>query len=170
MSPLTLESIYNKSKYTIYLDMDGVLCNFDKQFKKLSNIQNRKDPCEKIQTNVFDFLNSQDEKFWSEMEWMPDGKQLWDYVKKLNVCICSTPIDTVSCKKGKKIWVKNNIDKPIKIILTQTKEQYAAPSHILIDDREGNINKWVKVGGIGILHTSTKNSIKLLNKYLANRG
>ena len=43
-------------------------------------------------------------------------------------------------------------------------KNYAAPNHILIDDRESNIDQWRAAGGIGILHTSASNTIQQLKK------
>ena len=44
------------------------------------------------------------------------------------------------------------------------KQKYAAPNHILIDDRKSNIDQWVSRGGVGILHTSTADTIRQLKK------
>jgi len=44
------------------------------------------------------------------------------------------------------------------------KKKYAAPNHVLIDDRKDNIEGWESEGGVGILHTSAEDTIaKLLN-------
>ena len=37
---------------------------------------------------------------------------------------------------------------------------------ILIDDREKNIREWEKAGGIGILHTSTKDTLRKLKRII----
>jgi hypothetical protein len=42
------------------------------------------------------------------------------------------------------------------------KQKYSGENNILIDDREDNIQQWKDKGGIGILHTSTANTIKQL--------
>ena len=44
------------------------------------------------------------------------------------------------------------------------KYQYAAPNHILIDDRLVSIEPWVNAGGIGILHTSAVDTIEQLKE------
>ena len=66
---------------------------------------------------------------------------------------------------GKRIWRKRNLPST-KLILAQAikKQNYAAPNHILIDDRESNIDQWIKAGGIGILHTDTASTIKKLKE------
>ena len=66
---------------------------------------------------------------------------------------------------GKRLWVKNNMP-GIKLTLAQAyaKQNYAAPNHILIDDRADNINQWEAAGGIGILHTSTASTLTKLKE------
>jgi len=54
----------------------------------------------------------------------------------------------------------------VKLTLAQAylKKNYAAPNHILIDDRKSNIDEWRAEGGIGILHTSAADTIRQLKK------
>jgi hypothetical protein len=47
---------------------------------------------------------------------------------------------------------------------SKNKQKYAAPNHVLIDDRKDIIERWEEAGGVGILHTSTKNTIECLRK------
>ena len=59
----------------------------------------------------------------------------------------------------------NNLDGYDKILTTVSgadKHKYAAPNHILIDDRMKAIGPWRKAGGIGILHKDTKDTIAKL--------
>ena len=44
------------------------------------------------------------------------------------------------------------------------KHEYAAPNHILIDDRDKAILPWREAGGIGILHTSANDTIAQLKE------
>jgi hypothetical protein len=46
----------------------------------------------------------------------------------------------------------------------QRKADFAGPGKILIDDRKDTIDSWNANGGIGILHTSTANTIEQLQK------
>ena len=154
-----------QSKYTIFLDMDGVLCNFVKAFRTIAGFEPGESSADN-KNSVYTVLQNVPIEFWSKMTWMSDGKELWNYVKNLNVKICSTPIDTNTCINGKKYWCKVNLGAQITVILTATKEDYASPTHILIDDREKNINKWAKASGIGILHKNTKDTLRQLEKIL----
>jgi hypothetical protein len=100
------------------------------------------------------------------MQWMPDGKQLWDYIKKYNPSLLSAPSKKASSRFGKRLWVDKNIP-GTKLILAsaEKKQNYSKKDHILIDDREDNISQWVSQGGIGILHKNTADTIKQLQQY-----
>jgi hypothetical protein len=45
-----------------------------------------------------------------------------------------------------------------------TKHHFSGLNKILIDDRDSIIKDWVLNGGIGILHTSTEDTIEKLKK------
>jgi hypothetical protein len=157
-----------QSQYKIYCDMDGVLCDFDERFEDL-NPEHLK-PSEyisKYNTNKFwDLIDSYKEKFWSEMQWMPDGQQLWEYIKKYNPSLLSAPSKKASSRFGKRLWVDKNLP-GTKLILAsaEKKQNYSKKDHILIDDREDNISQWISQGGIGILHKNTADTIKQLQQY-----
>lgn len=120
------------------------------------------------------------EKFWSEMPWMPDGQELWNYVQKYNPTILSAPSRDPSCITGKIKWLKNNVKLPnydvqtkgkhgwdghSKIILNSDKYRYCSgPNDILIDDTPKKIDKWLNAGGIGILHKSAAETIAKLKE------
>ena len=96
---------------------------------------------------------------------MEDGKTYWDYIKKYDVELLSSPSRSATSRLGKRLWVRNNMP-GIKLTLAQArnKQNYAAPNHILIDDRESNIEQWRSQGGIGILHTSAADTISKLKE------
>ena len=96
---------------------------------------------------------------------MEDGKQYWDYIKDYDTELLSSPSRSSTSRLGKRLWVKNNMP-GIKLTLAQAyaKQNYAAPNHILIDDRKSNIDQWISQGGIGILHTSAADTIQQLKK------
>ena len=96
---------------------------------------------------------------------MPEGKKLWSYVKKYNPKLLSAPSRNENSKIGKKQWVKQHLPN-VELILAEAKDKqkYSGENKILIDDRESNINEWRNAGGVGILFTSTDQTIKELKK------
>ena len=154
-------------EYKIYSDMDGVLTDFDKSFEKYSKGIPPREYEKKFGKDGFWKLIDGEGKvgFWVGMPWMEDAKQYWDYIKDYDVELLSSPSRSETSRLGKRLWVRNNMP-GIKLTLAQAynKKNYAEPNHILIDDRESNIDQWRAAGGIGILHTSAADTIQQLKK------
>ena len=156
-----------EQKYKIYCDMDGVICDFDKRFEQVSGgISPRQYEDQNGKEAFWDLIDNQTGvKFWVGMPWMPNGKQLWDYIKKYTPTLLSAPSRQNESRLGKRLWVRNNIP-GTKLILAsaQNKQNYSGTNRILIDDRPSNIEQWKSAGGIGILFISTEQTIKELQK------
>ena len=153
-------------KYTIYCDMDGVLCDFDKRFMEFSNgIPPSRYESEFGKKAFWKLISGQGVKFWVDIPWMSNGKQLWDYIKSYNPSLLSAPSMEESSRSGKRLWVDNEIP-GTKLILrsAEQKQEFAKPNAILIDDRPSNIEQWRAKGGIGILHTSANKTIEQLKE------
>ena len=151
-------------KYKIYVDMDGVLVDFDGGYEKLTGMTTR-EADEKGPEFFWKPISKAGAKWWITLNWMSDGKQLWDYVKKYNPELLSAPSREEASKMGKRIWVKRELP-GAKLILRSAdkKQEFASPTSILIDDREKNIEQWEAAGGIGILHTDASSTIKKLKE------
>jgi len=147
--------------------MDGVLVDFDKQF---TNFISPWKPKKFIEKNGLDeFWKEIDERgvgFWVGMNWMEDGKELFEFLtSNFEVELLSSPSRSETSRLGKRLWVRNHkLGVKLNLAYSHNKQKYAAPNHILIDDRKDLIEEWESQGGIGILHTSTKNTIECLRK------
>ena len=169
---LSLPIFENEEKnmdYKIYSDMDGVITDFEESFKKYSDGISPREYKNKFGKNEFWKLIDKKGKvgFWVGMPWMEDAKQYWDYIKDYDVELLSSPSRSETSRLGKRLWVRNNMP-GIKLTLAQAynKRNYAEPNHILIDDRESNIDQWRAAGGIGILHVNATQTIKELQQIL----
>ena len=151
-------------KYTIYCDLDGVLVDFDKGYKDLTGMTTQEANAQGDKV-FWEPIKKAGASFWIKLKWMPDGKQLWDYIKQYNPSILSAPSREESSRIGKRVWMKHNLP-DAKLILANAvnKQNYSGENQILIDDREKNIEQWRNKGGIGILHTSATDTIKQLKE------
>ena len=161
--------------YDVYVDMDGVLTDFERRFEQFAGVT----PEEFIAQKTIEvgkpkadeqFLDLVDKqigvRYWAGMPWMPDGEKLYKHIKKYKPTILTSPSRDESSRIGKGVWIKRNMpNTPYKFgYKASGKAKYATPSSILIDDREDNINAWKAAGGIGILFKSTEQVINELSK------
>ena len=170
---IKLKDIYNQiveditsTQYTLYCDMDGVLVDFEKKFEEVSGGISTNQYRDEFGISAFwKLINEGGIDFWVDMDWMPDGKALFDYIKPNLYSLLSAPSFDNSSVKGKEKWVSNNTP-GTKLILSpaKNKQDYSKKGAILIDDRKDTIREWDSQGGFGILHTSTKNTIQQLKK------
>ncbi len=110
-------------------------------------------------------------EFWRDMPWMPDGQDLWNYVKPYNPIILSGPQGPNS-KLGKTDWVRRELGLgKDRVILTQTKHEEAiktlkmGKAALLIDDLPKYVVPFRNAGGIAIQHTSAKDTIEQLKEF-----
>ena len=153
------------SQYTIYCDMDGVICDFDKQFENYGNMSAKAYETKYGTDQFWELINKIGADFWAQIPWMPEGKQLWGYISKYKPILLSSPSKSYTSRYGKKLWVNENLPGN-KLILAQrvNKQDYAGKNKILIDDRADTIGEWNAAGGIGILFTSTNQTINNLKE------
>jgi hypothetical protein len=153
------KTLYGNQKLKVYCDCDGVLTDFKGAVKKLGPEAEKgleENAPLKIKQKMWDAIEKAGESFWSNMEWTPDGKDLWELLKRFNPILLSSPGKFKSAPSGKTLWVKNNVP-GTPLFLTESKSEYVDPYElsILIDDNKNNIGGWEQSGGKGILHTNS---------------
>lgn len=166
---------------TIYLDMDGVLANFDKQIVALfgkhfyeigQDSQDR-----------WNIISDRCDTIYRHLEKMPDADELVAGVFALAIQYRqSVGILTAIPKFGhvpnaithKRLWVQERY--PVLNLNFNTgpyavnKQMHAKEHDVLIDDSELNIPQWNAAGGFGILHTSAADSLTKLEAFLKGRN
>jgi hypothetical protein len=139
--------------YKIYCDMDGVLTDFEERFEHFSGMK-PKEYENKFGTPAFWELIDVKVgiKFWAGMKFMPQGQQLWDFIKPYQPDLLTSPSRDNGSRLGKNIWVKNHLNPKPKTIFAYSadKQRYANENSILIDDKKSNIEQWASKGGIAI--------------------
>jgi hypothetical protein len=161
------KSLYEQNNnYKIFLDMDGVLCDFILHFKNSFGVELKQG--EYIQGKYIYPKIKSVPHWWKDIPWMPDGKYLLNKCRQFSndVCLLTTPAyenSVPTCKQDKIDWVKKEIG-DIEVIFSFHKEQYASQTSILIDDKKENTNKFNDAGGIGIFYNNTKDTIYQLKE------
>ncbi len=110
-----------------------------------------------------------DKGWWAELPWMSDGKRLWEFIKKYDPYILTTPMKNKASEEGKLIWVEYNLGIPrARVLFSHNKYEHAMNDenpNVLIDDfLKKNIIPYRDSGGIGIHHTNSDSSIEELKK------
>ena len=167
----------NKKLPRIYCDMDGVLCNFEQAAEKAVKMplsQWALEPRKKFQT-IRDKWQPimQTKNFWSTLPWNPGGQRLWSFINKYDPHILSAFVEQTTdpnCIPGKSKWARTRLGMSgakVNLVKRREKQNFAKVGGmptILIDDYSKNISQFKARGGIGILHTSTSNTISQLKK------
>lgn len=151
--------------YIIYCDMDGVLVDFEQGYYELTG--KRTSQFLKGDADFWKPIEEEGASFWANLPWMPDGQELWRYIKKYKPNILSAPSQDPSSRVGKEVWLKMHLKNSYRnayFASRSNKKMFAAQNKILIDDIQQTIDEWNAAGGIGIHHTSASNTIKELKK------
>jgi len=160
----------------IYLDMDGVICDFHSRYREMfkyeaggEGYENKRDKKE-FSKNWKEFvLTSQ----FENLDWYPGGIELLEFIKTVNVHVeilsSSGGIQNHTEVRDQKIsWLrKNGIFFPVNIVPgRRVKKYFALHSHVLIDDTKDVIDDFNEAGGIGILHKDVTETINRLKELL----
>ena len=147
----------------IFLDMDGVLVDFDGEFERNHGILPYKLPRQELWQIVLDTKD-----YWVNLPKLKDADELVNYLNKFGFKIL-TGLPQYGFDKAeveKKKWLLNHygIKEGVICCLSKDKQNYGKKGDILIDDRLPNIERWVEMGGVGILHTSAEDTIRQLKE------
>lgn len=156
----------------IYLDMDGVIADFDKKYIELHGIT----PREAEKHKKFDHLFTEfiQKKGFQTLDLMPGAIDGLTFLRKhltvptqiLSSTANEARYDEIS--KQKKIWLETHgiTFTPNFVPGKRHKYKFAAPDHIIIDDTESVIDQWKEAGGIGILHKDWPTTLAILGLYV----
>jgi 5'(3')-deoxyribonucleotidase len=159
-------------KIKIYLDMDGVCCNW---LDSTLLLLDRKDLIKNIPKDAFnieeatelDFLYIRNElaklgsKFWKDLEEFSWFKKLYEELNALGeVVFLTAPSTDPSSLKGKLQWLQDRFGENFKsYIMTPQKFHCANMNSILIDDTLEQCHKFIKNDGFAVMFPSELNHL-----------
>ena len=110
---------------------------------------------------------SDNHDFWANLPWHETGKQVWGEISE-TAHVLSAPMRGRGCKTGKREWVKNKLNIPLKRLhLNKNKGLYALDDdgepNLLIDDYIPYVEQFRAAGGVAIHHVNIKDTLEALN-------
>lgn len=157
----------------IFLDMDGVLADFIVGTSKLLGQPITPDDAGH---KLYDARKEEltNKRLFGNLPPMPDMYDLIAYVKHTGlpteILTAAGTVNRELVVHDKVEWIRKHVDPSYVVTCTykgSQKAAFAQKGFVLIDDRQKNIDLWIKAGGIGIVHTSAADTIaklKLLRK------
>ena len=163
-----------ESEYKVYLDMDGVLADFDQRFRDISGMEPRDFENKYGRKEFWNLIDEENKiKFWVGIPVMDGAAALVNAVKDYDYELLTSPSAKKQSYLGKILWVKNHTgsvfpSKP-RINFKRAKEKHEvkpqlSQTDILIDDREDTIGRWNAAGGTGIVYKSIGQVLNDLKK------
>ncbi len=163
---------------TVYLDMDGVLADFDKKVseifgKNLKSFSTSAEAWLAIDNHIPDIYSLLEKK--EDADVLVDGvfdlQSIHNYNFGIGILTGIPRLTSIpNAKRHKREWILKHYPELIFDFnigpYSQHKQYHARAGDVLIDDNEKNIDQWAKMGGYGILHVTASNSLDVLNKYL----
>ncbi len=139
------------SKLTIFLDMDGVIADFNAHALEHNKF--------KAGTNEIDCA-ALDQKWWSSVPVYNGALEFYHELSKYaKVKFLTGPALNPECHGGKAEWISRFDPKRGSLalndmIICRASDKYllAQPDRILIDDYKANTDAWNEAGGISFLH------------------
>jgi hypothetical protein len=165
--------------YIIYVDMDGVIADFqgamvDRFGWDFNSAPSRRQAWKAIQRYDQDGKSNGEKGWFYSLPKMKDADKLWAFVTAnfANVEILTASGSTPRDAQGqKRAWIGDNFGYDIRVNIVESgaeKASYATEKTVLIDDRQKVINPFINAGGIGVLHTSASKTIATLKTMMGD--
>jgi 5'(3')-deoxyribonucleotidase len=162
----------------VYLDMDGVLADFDRKTIELIGKRLRDFPTSQSGWDAI----SDYKHIYSILDPMPDAHELvngilyYQSIHKFDVGIL-TAIPKLGRIPDAQVHKQQWISKYFPELLPNfnigphaiDKQNHCKPGDVLIDDSHLNIPQWLEKGGYGIFHENAVSSLNSLRSYLESR-
>ncbi len=161
---------------TVYLDMDGVLADFNARTLEL--ISKSLDDFDSSQAG-WDALGEHKYNIYLDLPLMPNATILVEGILRLctkyevnyGVLTAVPKVGRVpKAKEHKKFWLSRHFPELLNNFNigphAEYKQYHANPGDVLIDDMKRNIEQWRSREGYGILYGNAENTLLILEEYL----
>ena len=155
-----------QQQYCLFLDLDGVLVDFNKGVKKIFGKEAGDMKPRQLWAGLARCVD-----FYANLEWMPDGRQLWEFARHYKpIILTGIPIGTWA-EPQKRAWCARELGVNTEVIVCMSRqkaekavERSTDKIPILVDDRVKLAESWKAMNGIFIHHRNGTDSIAALSK------
>lgn len=151
----------------LFLDMDGVLADFDAGANAALGTENSYKWEWIYGTKAFWERLFANPNFFGDLPPMPDALHLYGNVRHLRpIVLTALPkSDAGAVDTQKRAWIEKYLGPDVEVItcLTHEKPGYCEPGDVLVDDRAVNRDAWVDRGGHYVQHVSAVDTLSQLS-------
>jgi hypothetical protein len=143
----------------LYLDLDGVLADFDAGVVALTGKRPGAQSARAMWRQI-----ARAPAFFATLAFTRDGEELWAFCRPLRPTILTgLPMGGWAAPQ-KRRWVaaKLGADVPVITGMARDKPLHSGPGRVLVDDRPGPREGWERRGGVFILHEDARRTIAAL--------
>lgn len=148
-----------------FVDLDGVLVDFEKGFEILNGVHPQSLP----EPEMWKLINSR-ERHWHDLPALPGALQLWARIAPY------APTILTGCPRsgfqladeGKREWCARELGRHVPVITCFSRDKanhMVAPGDILIDDLIKNCDRWTEAGGRAIHYTGADAALAQLTEW-----
>lgn len=156
-----------EAKRQLFIDLDGVLVDFDRGVRAVCG----RLP-EELEPRIMWPTIARTSGFYEHLEWMPDGKTLWEGVRGHSPIILTGLPRGTWAEPQKRRWCERELGPGVPVITCLSRDKHlearAAIEEgsvpILIDDRLSLKDDWEDIGGVFIHHCSAAESLAALRQ------
>jgi hypothetical protein len=144
----------------LFVDMDGVLADFDAHHEAVFGIRS-----DKLTDNVDWKAVRAVPGFYRAIPPMADLALLWDAISHHNpIVLTGVPAAVKEAPDNKRAWVAEHLGAHVEVRWCRSREKslHAAPGDVLIDDWEKYRDLWIAKGGRWVTHRSADATIREL--------
>ena len=168
---MSLPEIKPSLRYHLFLDLDGVLADFDRGVRGVTG----RSPQQLKVSTMWRNIHRADE-FFANLPWTADGAALWDATRHLNPTILTGLPHGDWAERQKRVWCARELGESVEVItclsahksreahrhITESEHIASDATPIIIDDRTRYQSLWEERGGVYIVHTAAQTSIEAL--------
>lgn len=152
----------------LFVDLDGVLADFDGFVEKTFGIVNNK---ENERPDFWDIMRGYKGRLYADLAPLSYAKKLWKALKPYKpVILTGVPFSLPTAAQDKRDWVRQYIDPDVQVVTCRSrcKAKYGVRGDLLLDDWRKHEHLWTEMGGVFLHHTDPDQSIKMVQERLSH--